>query len=294
MNIRKFIKNIILTKEEQTILLDFDSLLEDYKESSSSLESMSQTNELLNMKLKDTFDKYTGIQEKYSELLSSGVVDVGNLRSWYEGRRNQSPWIFNGGRLGNSDVKNYLKVKGDEGETIMKNAAEEVIFRYKLTGETSLYLIVESLLKYFSLQGNWTYAFDIDNYKVSEFWQEAHLSWLSRKGDCDDLAILMHVLFNYILASLKREEESWRLTFTAGFMNVGGGHAFNTFLHTDGEYYVVESTFDVKGSYSRAWLHTPVRYDNTYYNFWGFATKEKSWVGSMSALINYNELKGIE
>jgi len=290
--IKRILRDIVLTEEELSKLNSYDELNKLNYEYINRVDELEDSLDFFTAQLTQVNKSYVSLQEKYSELLNAGYVDVNNLKDWYEGRRNQTPWIYNGARLGHVDVKKYLVVQGEDNVLIMKESASTIINKYKILKDTPIEKIVEYLLKYFSSSSQWHYVYDKDKFGMIEFWQSAEKSWIDRKGDCDDLAILIHVLFNYIMEYFNRENESWRLTFAAGLMNVGGGHAFNTFLHTDGEYYVVESTFDINGSYSRTWLHTPVRYDNTYYSFWGFATKDKSWKGDLNALINYNDING--
>ena len=66
--------------------------------------------------------------------------------------------------------------------------------------------------------------------------------------------------------ALNLEDSYWRLEFCAWVLVSSlGGHALNTWLGEDGEYYAIESTFDLKNSHARTWLKTPIRYNNLYY-----------------------------
>ena len=89
----------------------------------------------------------------------------------------------------------------------------------------------------------------------------------------------MHAVIVELLEMFNMSEYAWRLKFTASHVLGEGGHAYNIWLHDDGEWYVIESTYDLRGSFRRTWLKTPIRNNNMYYNFWGFARPDRSWKG---------------
>ena len=106
---------------------------------------------------------------------------------------------------------------------------------------------------------------------------------------CEDLAILMHMIIRTMFDEFGYEDDKWRLVFTAGSLIGYGGHAYNLYLHNDAHYYTIESTFDLEGNFRRSWLKTPVVYHNLYENFWGFASPERSqrnfnWAQNFDAL----------
>jgi len=231
-------------------------------------------------------NKYSLLKEELQKLTSKKILNINKLKNYYEGKRIPEAWVYNGGRLGSKDVKYYLRIATKDQPVIVK-ASKTLIKKYhpKTSQE-----IVASLLKYFSSTRQWTYVYDKEQFGKNDYWQVANKSWETRVGDCDDLAILMNGLYEETCNQLGLQDDVWRLTFTAGTLNTGGGHAYNTYLADDGEYYAVESTFDIKGSYHRTWLKTPIKNNNFYSKFWGFATKKQSWKGNLEALqIEINE-----
>jgi hypothetical protein len=221
-------------------------------------------------------NKYELLKEEVNRLTRIEELDINKLRNYYESKRSSNPWTYNGGRLGDVDVKYYLKVQTKD-EELMFSAADEIIKKYGLQEYCDAEKVADALIRYFKPKSSWNYITDDDKYKRREYWEYAPTSWKERTGDCDDLSILMNALYNFMCKRLKIPEQAWRLTFTAGMVVGEGGHAFNTFLAKDGNYYAVESTYDLKGSYDKTWLKTPIKNNNLYAKFYGFATSIKSW-----------------
>jgi len=82
-------------------------------------------------------------------------------------------------------------------------------------------------------------------------------------------------------------EHYWRIKIACGRLVGYGGHAFNIWLHDDGEWYVIESTYDLANSYKKTWLKTPIKNNNLYRDFWGFIRKDRSWLSKYSSLQPY-------
>lgn len=249
----------------------------------------SQQEELLTMYSKEKNDNEL-LKEQVSKLLKKGVVDVSSLKDYYEQKFGNLTWLYDYNSDGTlSDVKNSLVVPAEEQEHI-EIITTLIINKYDLTSSTPPSEIVGKIKKYFSLRSSWTYKYDQEYYGRPDFWAPAHTSAQTRKGDCDDLAILMHCVTHSTLIRLGLEQHYFRLKLTASMVLGEGGHAYNLWLHNDGEWYVVESTYDLRGSLDRNWLKTPVKNNNTYYSFWGFARKDRSFVGSgLESLNPYEE-----
>lgn len=229
--------------------------------------------------------KYGLLRTQYKDLLKKGVLDILSLKSWYEAKYQSRAWLYDFDGQGKKDVKLSLVVTSD-GEGVLKSLSKEILVKYESETPTE---VVESVLKYFSIKKNWKYMYDKDLFNKEEFWQLAEISAVTRKGDCDDLAILMHNLVYFMLKELKLDEHYWRLKLVAGTLVGYGGHAYNIWLNNDGEWYVVESTYDLSGSFNKTWLKTPIKNNNLYRSFWGFSRKDKSWVGKLSSLEPYKK-----
>ena len=104
--------------------------------------------------------------------------------------------------------------------------------------------------------------------------------------NCEGKAKAMYWTFICVLRELGLESHEWRLTFVASMIVGAGGHAYLTWLADNGEYYAIESTYDERRSYQMTWLKTPIRFNNMYGSFWGFATYYKSWVGGNTDVLD--------
>lgn len=227
------------------------------------------------------------LKEQLKELLNVGVLDLVALKDWYEAKYGDAIWLYNYDGEGTKDVKNALLVQE---ETPLTELSKKLVAKYGLGSTSKPQDIIYSLMSYFSLKSSWKYMTDEELYNKTELWQFADKSCTMRKGDCDDLAILMHNLIYYLFKELGLENHYWRLKLAAGgLIGSEGGHCFNIWLHDDGEWYVIESTYDLIGSQKKTWLKTPVKNNNLYGTWWGFARRDRSWLGKASSLEPYKK-----
>jgi hypothetical protein len=220
-------------------------------------------------------------QEKEIKSLVNPVKNILDYKDKYiNGHENTGPYKypFNNDNK-DRDIK-YSLYLSPEGEKIINSAINIISAKYNTNSPVE---VIKNVQKYFFIKKNWEYVSD-----KGDFWNRADISWETRKGDCDDLAILMHNICYYWLRQSYLGHE-WRIELFIGDVLKEGGHALNKWLGDDGEWYAVESTFDLKGSYTRNFLKTPIRFNHLYYGFRGFATKDKSWKGSLSSLKNFME-----
>jgi hypothetical protein len=238
--------------------------------------------------LTDEYEETSKQLEKLREELSSlnQTLDINSLKDWYEGRREPSTWFYNGQRLGKKDVKVYLTPSDDKP---FKKLADELITKYKLSKDNNPTEIISAMYKYWNLSGSWTYKYDKDLYGSVEWWEDPLTAFTKRKGDCESKAMVMYNTAYWMLKKLGKGDSVWRLTFVCSMVLGEGGHGYLTWLYNDGEYYVIESTYDNVRSKNKTWLKTPIRYNNLYHSFWGFATLERSWKGSNSAFMSFTE-----
>lgn len=210
---------------------------------------------------------------------------VGDLREWYYDKYGrQNSWKYNAYSTGLVEVSQVMRSGDDD---VVRKAANELIRTYKLTRDNTPEEVIESVIRYFMKSSNWTYKTDLVLHNRREYWQSASRGWSTREGDCDSLAILMHNLVYFMFEKLDMSEHYWRLKFTA-MGTVVEAHAFNIWLGRDGEWYVVESTLDLRGSFMKTWLRTPLKNNNLYTGQpWGFADRVHSWKGSIVSLRPY-------
>jgi len=263
----------------------YDVLSDAYDFISESLAEFEVSYGVLESEKEEISQKYEFLKTQYKDLLEEGKLDILDLKSWYEAKYESKVWLYNFDGEGRKDAKLALVVTSN-GEEILKDLADELITRYEPVNPSD---VVASVMKYFSQGKNWEYVYDKDQFDLLEFWELAENSAKTRKGDCDDLAILMHNTVYFMFEQLGMSEHYWRLKLAAGRLVGYGGHCYNIWLGDSGEWYVVESTFDLSGSFKRTWLETPIKNNNLYYDFWGFARKDKSWLGLRSSLEPYKK-----
>ena len=233
---------------------------------------------------KDNIAKIHEIAELKKDLESLNKhYDINSLRDWYEGRRVQKTWKYNGRRLGIKDVKEYLTPSCFD---TFYELADTIIAKKKFSNSSKVYKIIEAVMKHFF---KWTYIRDSDKFGKLEWWEDPVETLHDMTGDCESKAMVMYNTIVCILDTLDLSEHAWRITFVCSMVLGEGGHGYLTYLHDDGCYYTVESTYDAQGSFMKTWLKTPINENNMYYSFWGFATHEKSWKGSNSAFMKFNE-----
>jgi hypothetical protein len=248
------------------------------------IDSLTKFNIELGKDIDEIYTKKEAAENQLRKLLEQKTLNVQNLQEWYDERFGTDKWFYSyDGRLA-KDVSQALRVNNPE---IIRELSETIANHYKLESPSPVDCI-KSVARFFMLRGEWTYVTDIDMHELREFWAPAEFSAVRRQGDCDSLAILMHRLILDMFDMYGLSEYGWRLKLTAGHVIGEGGHAYNIWLHDDGEWYVIESTYDLKNSFNRTWLKTPVRNNNLYVNFWGFARPDRSWKGnSIDSLEKY-------
>lgn len=218
-------------------------------------------------------------KEEIAKLLFKEQASVQEFKAWYISRMGNQTWTYDWDRKGSKPVEQSFRYKDKKtGPAKLTSLANKIISTYKIKNPTYTELI-EHVKTYFTNRNNWTYVYDHQNPLhpgMDDYWQEIDVSIDRKRGDCEDLAILMHVLIKELFDIFNYSDYKWRLWFTAGRMLGYGGHAYNIWLHDDGQYYGIESTFDLENNFRRAWLNAPIVYNNLYVDFWGFATPDIS------------------
>ena len=242
--------------------------------------------EELNEELINTEHKYAESKKKIEEMIRKETLNILELRGWYESRRNQNPWMYNGVRLGWQDVTTYLEPSNKEPFTEL---ARTLIKNYDLNKKHEPSEIITSIYRYWNLRSSWTYVSDTVLHGRVEWWEDATDAIRIRRGDCETKAKCMYWTIDEALRLLGKSEHDWRLTFTASIVAGEGGHAYLTWLHDDGEYYVIESTYYERSSKYKTWLRTPMRFNNLYQDPWGFANKYRSWRSNNQTLLSFRD-----
>lgn len=265
-------------------------LEDEYSESAEYWEEMLADYE---KKLNDVEAEKEVLQKKLGDLVKTKKVDLDEVKEWYETILGYGTWRYNFDSEGTKNVVYAFRYKNPKnGHQKIRNVSKDIIEGYNINKKFKPEEIVECVMKYFGISGNWHYRTDDDLYGVREYWAEPDLSAEKRQGDCDSLAILMHYVIKDLFKYFGKTKNNWRLKFAVSRMLGGGAHAYNIWLHDDGEWYVVESTYDLQGSYKRTWLKTPLRHNNMYFGFWGFADENRAVLTSgVSNLRNIRDNK---
>jgi len=260
----------------------YDTLMERYTIQINMAVDLELFNDGLREDLKNELIKNELLNNQIKTLLSSGKIDLEETKEWYENKYGDAIWLYSyDGDVIKKDVKHALSVRNEEPVIELSNI---LIAKYGLGSSDSPEQVISKTIQYFALKRSWEYKKDI-----GELWSPADESAITREGDCDDLAILMHNVIYYLFVLLGLEQHYWRLKLCAGGLLGEGGHCFNIWLGETGEWYVVESTYDLIGSWRKTWLKTPIKNNNLYRNYWGFARKDRSWKGNASSLEPYKK-----
>jgi hypothetical protein len=142
-----------------TLIREWSGYYELSEELNSRIIDLSVRHDVLYQELEVLKESYLEVQEKYdlskeqiSELLKKETIDILELKGWYEGRRNQNSWFYNGRRLGNADVRRYLIPSDIKPFTDLAN---ELISRYKLSEDNSPTEVITAMYKYWNLKSSW-------------------------------------------------------------------------------------------------------------------------------------------
>ena len=201
-------------------------------------------------------------------------IDILDYKNKYLNSFSQSPYKypFTGGT--DIDIKYSLRVNTDKMD-IVTEYRDKIDEKYNPQSPLEC---VESVMKYFLFVKRPKYLSE-----KKDLWAPANEFLETWEDDCDATAIAMNVLTRELLIKKGFKEHSWRIMLFVND-NYLTGHAANIWLHDDGWYYTVESTIDLKGSYTYKWLNVPTYYDSFYKTYRGVATPEKSFTGGRSCL----------
>ena len=185
----------------------------------------------------------------------------------------QSPVLYNGRSLFLTDkrkvpialdVRHFIQASDFFLEKIMK---EEGIWAMSSAEEKAL-----ACLQF--VMANVTYTPDKQSYGVDEFWTFPNETLALKKGDCEDMSILV--------ASLLRNARvpAYRIKVAAGWVVAGknaplGGHAYPLFLRNDDEWVALDPCYypnKLPVSHRK-----PVKDDPNYKDVWFTFNDEYSW-----------------
>ena len=252
--------------------------------------------------LDDTINEYVELQEKVAELESSldsaeelikkyeskeEKISVEEVKDFYMMPHRQGRWTHNMRSRGRKDVR--LLFRDIEDFEALTSEAQHIVGKGRLS-ERNMGVddIVSYVYQHINDKWDWRYVRDQEKYGVPEYWEDPSIAVQEKEGDCDSKAGAMHMVIREVLKEVGHEDSIWRLRFVAS-RTLTEPHAYNVWLADDHEWYVIESTLDPDGSLSRTWMNTPLRHNNFYYDYWGFATRSNTWWGSRNVVNSYEE-----
>jgi predicted transglutaminase-like cysteine proteinase len=243
---------------------------QDYPALQRRLEKTRAEKQEANKALEQVRDRLNELKEAQNE-----SIDVLEHKEYYM-YPEQGSWFYDTNRDGRRiNTKNVFDpVRFDA----LVEEARVCIEKGGLTSTNTPSQVTERCIVHVFRNWDWNYRRDKQKFGKIEYWQNPKDSFEDMEGDCDDLAILMNVFVREVLRQVGLEEHVWRVRLRAGPTLVEG-HAYNIWLHNDGEWYAVESTLDLRDSFYKTWLKTPVQNNNLYQGSWGYASPERSWSG---------------
>jgi len=166
--------------------------------------------------------------------------------------------------------------------------AQKVVKKGGLRRKNNPTQVADYFYRYVENNWDWDYTTDRKNFGKIEYWMAPDDALEEMEGDCDDKALAMHMVLRQVLKEAGFGNSVWRIRFAAS-RTLAGGHAYNIWLGEDCEWYVMESTMDAEGSRAKTWGNTPLRENNFYYDFYGFATPEQTWRGDLDVVEPYED-----
>lgn len=168
------------------------------------------------------------------------------LKTWWDHAWKKGNVRFNIRSSGFEDVRSVLYLNGQEWNEL------------KMVCDNQLWMDIEDEDERFCSIRDYvnrrvTYVTDPIQYGKNEFWQSAYETWKRKKGDCDDVAILIKML------TLIAEIPDYRvkccclnINDLAG--NFIGGHFNILYLWRKNNVWTIEEGTWKKGGYGRIWF----------------------------------------
>jgi len=202
------------------------------------------------------------------------------LKNFFMYPDEQARWTYDIRGKGQRPVK-YVFAVSDE--SLIVEEAQEVVTKGGLRRKNNPTQVADYFYRYVENNWDWDYTTDRKNFGKIEYWMAPDDALEEMEGDCDDKALAMHMVLRQVLKEAGFADSVWRIRFVAS-RTLSGGHAYNIWLAEDCEWYVIESTMDAEGSRAKTWGNTPLRENNFYYDFYGFATPEQTWRGDIDVV----------
>jgi len=212
--------------------------------------------------------------------------DPDTLKAYYMMKYEQNDWEYPIRGDGTDIPVSYAF--NHSNKEIVTDYAKQTKDRHDLSNENTPTELMTALYEDTVKEWDWDYELDKEHFGKIEYWQAPDKSLKDMTGDCDDKTLAMIVVARRLLELCGHGESKWRIRLAAG-RTLSGGHAYSVWLAEDCEWYVMESTMDARGSLTRVWLETPIRNQNFYKEFYGFATPEQTWRGDLDVVEPYED-----
>lgn len=205
--------------------------------------------------------------DKVNAYVASLKPDVMDAKYW-ENKWASRRVYYNHGT--SSNPLDVLKVS-EQDEQILMPTVLDIIEKYNLSSN-DVDAVPLAVMKWLD-SSNFKYQFDSKTYNKNEYWAKAVLTHETMIGDCDDAMVLEYCLVRLILQHLEIwQDHAHRFKCVAGNVNtpIGryvGGHAYLVWLHSDGKWYTVETTYNLKNAI-KSFGVVAQKYNSMYGTIW--------------------------
>jgi len=274
-----FINRIIKTykngKKYPDLKQKYDHLKSKLDEEESEQKSLTQKVDELQSALKEARASIKQLKKD-----DASTPNPEDLKNFFMYPDEQITWMYpiRGGN--DIPVTHAFSVADDSG---IVAEAQKVVKKGGLRRKNNPTQVADYFYRYVENNWDWDYTTDRKNFGKIEYWMAPDDALEEMEGDCDDKALAMHMVLRQVLKEAGFGNSVWRIRFAAS-RTLAGGHAYNIWLGEDCEWYVMESTMDAEGSRAKTWGNTPLRENNFYYDFYGFATPEQTWRGDLDVV----------
>jgi len=265
----------------------YDEKVAELQQLNDKYEALQKENEELDSQLEKTKSALQEARASIKQLKKddASTPNPEDLKNFFMYPDEQNDWAYpvrGGARI---PVTHAFSVADDSG---IVDEAQKVVAKGGLRRKNNPTQIADYFYRYVENNWDWDYTTDRKNFGKIEYWMAPDDALEEMEGDCDDKALAMHMVLRQVLKEAGFGNSVWRIRFAAS-RTLAGGHAYNIWLGEDCEWYVMESTMDAEGSRAKTWGNTPLRENNFYYDFYGFATPEQTWRGDLDVVEPYED-----
>ena len=260
----------------------YPNLIDRFAEINEDLDMLKQDNDALQLNITELSNRNVELSIKLGNLTRK--VDVNDAEFW------NNKWVQSKIFYKAPNRKWVIDYVSDKNYNRVKKIAMDIILANSLR-HNDIDCVALAVMKWVKKE-KFKYAKE-----PSELWKcpEQILDDKDKGNDCDDIGILMYYICREIFKLMNRwEEVKHRLKAVAGNVNrrgsipsSAGGHFYLTWLHSDGHWYTVESTYNLAMAIAN-YGKLPQKFNPMYGTIWFTFNEDYSWA-QKSITISKNE-----